>query len=134
MKYVDRFIKCFSWFTVGALVVLAVLHRCGIWQLPPHWTTVWLVPILSAGAVGYLTNWWAIWLLFRPYETLFGKSCLRGVVPKNQPRLAKALGQVIPERLLPQEEQTKMISGLINEFLQPEKLQWLRRALTAALD
>ena len=50
---------------VAAVVVLAVLRYADIWT-PPLMVSRWMVPILVAAAVGYLTNWVAITILFEP--------------------------------------------------------------------
>ena len=98
LHLLDRMVAAVSWLTLVALVVLSVARRGFGWTLPCTWVQVWLVPILTASAVGYLTNYLAIWLLFRPY-TKHGP--FWGVIPRNQPRLAASVGKVIPERLLP---------------------------------
>ena len=125
MKTLDRILKWVSWLTIGGLVALAVVVKCGIWRLPDGWVRVWLTPILAAAAIGYVTNWLAIWFLFRPYQRHWK---IWGVVPRNQARLATALGKVIPERLLPPEQQTQMITKLVSNFLgRPEMLQGVRK-------
>jgi uncharacterized membrane protein YheB (UPF0754 family) len=68
---------------------------------------VWraLLTIGFGALAGGLTNTVAIWMLFHPYEPpkLFGRwpiSFFQGAVPKNQPRLAAAIGRTVGSRLL----------------------------------
>jgi len=60
---------------------------------------------------GGLTNTVAIWMLFHPYHplTLFGRwrvGFFQGAIPKNQPRLAAAIGKTVGDRLLTPEDLT----------------------------
>ena len=64
-----------------------------------------LVKIVFGSLAGGLTNTVAVWMLFHPYEPpkLLGRwriSFLHGAVPKNQPRLAAAIGRTVGNRLL----------------------------------
>ena len=70
-----------------------------------------LVTIGFGALAGGLTNSVAIWMLFHPYEPpkLFGRWTVRffqGAVPKNQPRLASAIGRTVGRRLLTPEDLT----------------------------
>ena len=48
-----------------------------------------------------ITNAIAIWMLFNPHEPLrIGPWRLQGALPKNKPRLAKAIGKTVGEKLL----------------------------------
>ena len=54
--------------------------------------------ICVAGCVGYFTNYLAIKMLFQPKRgRVFG---WRGLVPKNQPQIARSLGESVQEQLL----------------------------------
>ena len=131
LRVLDRIATVISWLTLVALVVLSVAKRGWGWMPSCIWLNEWLVPILTAGAVGYLTNYLAIWLLFRPYQK---HGPFWGVIPRNQPRLARSLGEMIPARLLPPAELAKTITQLAREFLHnPEILSHIRQtAKTAA--
>ncbi len=68
-----------------------------------------LVTILFGALAGGLTNTIAIWMLFHPYHPpkLFGRwrvGFLQGAIPKNQPRLASAIGRTVGTRLLTEED------------------------------
>jgi uncharacterized membrane protein YheB (UPF0754 family) len=70
------------------------------------------VTILLGALTGGLTNTIAIWMLFHPYEPprLLGRwriGFFQGAVPKNQPRLAAAIGRTVGSRLLTPEDLTR---------------------------
>ncbi len=68
-----------------------------------------LLKIGFGALAGGLTNTVAIWMLFHPYESpkLFRRwriRFLQGAIPKNQPRLAAAIGRTVGNRLLTPED------------------------------
>ncbi|MBM4184364.1 MAG: DUF445 family protein [Gemmatimonadetes bacterium] len=70
-----------------------------------------LITIGLGALAGGITNQIAIWMLFHPYSPpkLFGRWRLRflqGAIPKNQPRLAAAIGRTVGNRLLTHEDLT----------------------------
>lgn len=74
-----------------------------------------LITIGFGALAGGLTNSVAIWMLFHPYEPprLFGRwriGFFQGAVPKNQPRLAAAIGRTVGSRLLTPEDLTSTFS------------------------
>ena len=62
-----------------------------------------VTPIIGA-IIGYVTNWIAVKMLFRPRKEVrvFGKRLpfTPGVIPRGQARLAKAVGNVVETQLL----------------------------------
>ncbi len=73
------------------------------------------VIILFGALSGGLTNTVAIWMLFHPYEPpkLLGRWRLQwfqGAVPKNQGRLAAAIGRTVGNRLLTADDLTRIFS------------------------
>lgn len=86
-----------------------------------------IVTILSGALAGGLTNTVAIWMLFHPYRPpRLGRwriRLLQGAVPKNQARLAGAIGRAVGDRLLTEED-------LMRVFAEPE----FREAFDEALD
>lgn len=74
-----------------------------------------LVKVLFGSLAGGLTNTIAIWMLFHPYEPpkFLGRTLnfLHGAVPKNQPRLAKAIGRTVGERLLTEDDLTGVLAA-----------------------
>ncbi|MEQ9398624.1 MAG: DUF445 family protein [Longimicrobiales bacterium] len=106
---------------------------------------------IAFGAIaGGLTNTVAIWMLFHPYEApkLFGRwrvGFFQGAIPKNQPRLASAIGRTVGTRLLTEEDLAaaftnqefrqafdKRLGGFLHEVLERERGP-LRELLPPAL-
>ena len=71
-------------------------------------------PLIGA-IIGYFTNFLAVKMLFHPRteKKLFGRTLpfTPGVVPKNKPRLAHAIGQAVANVLLTKED----IAGLLTD-------------------
>jgi len=67
-----------------------------------------LITVFFGAMAGGLTNSIAIWMLFHPYEApRLGKrrlKMLQGAIPKNQARLATAIGRTVGTRLLTPED------------------------------
>lgn len=67
-----------------------------------------IVTVVGGAVAGGLTNTVAIWMLFHPTRppAVLGRSvrALQGAIPKNQPRLAKAIGNTVGNRLLTQDD------------------------------
>lgn len=59
-----------------------------------------LIPLIS-GLVGYLTNWIAVKMLFRPKEKVnLGLFSIQGVFPANQQNVAEKIGSMVATELL----------------------------------
>ena len=60
-------------------------------------------PLIGAG-IGYITNWIAVKMMFRPLnEKRIGKIKIPftpGIIPRNKARLAESVGNAINENLL----------------------------------
>ncbi len=73
-----------------------------------------LLTIAFGALAGGLTNTIAIWMLFHPYEApRIGRWTVRffqGAVPKNQPRLAAAIGRTVGGKLLTESDLTKIFA------------------------
>lgn len=97
-----------------------------------------LVTVVFGAMAGGLTNQVAIWMLFHPYEApKVGKrtlTMLQGAIPKNQARLAAAVGRTVGNRLLTEEDLGRMfgdenfrtafderLSGFLNVLLRTER-------------
>jgi len=77
--------------------------------LPVNPDLIRIVTTIASGAIaGGITNAIAVWMLFHPYEPpRIGRwrlSFLQGAVPKNQARLAAAIGKTVGQRLLTPED------------------------------
>ena len=74
----------------------------------PEELTRAVITILFGAMAGGLTNSVAIWMLFHPYQSPhLGKrplKMLQGAIPKNQARLAAAIGRTVGTRLLTPED------------------------------
>jgi len=76
-----------------------------------------LVKVGFGALAGGLTNTIAVWMLFHPYHPprLFGRwpvRFLHGAVPKNQSRLAAAIGRTVGSRLLTPEDLTSTFANV----------------------
>ncbi|MCY4398443.1 MAG: DUF445 family protein [Gemmatimonadetes bacterium] len=73
-----------------------------------------IITIVGGALAGGLTNTVAIWMLFHPYRppTLRGRplKLLQGVIPKNQARLATAIGRTVGGKLLTTEDITRVFA------------------------
>lgn len=68
----------------------------------------YVLPPLVGAAIGYITNWIAVKMLFRPrHPKYIGKRRIPftpGIVPRRKDALAQAIGQAVGERLLTKED------------------------------
>ena len=123
--------------SVVVAIAFAVLRRSGLWT-PPEVATDWLVPIFVSAAVGYLTNWIAITMLFEPYErtwrhwlpwVTFG-GWRQGLVPKNKARIASVLAEQVATKLLRPEKLADDLCAMVGSALQdPDTLRAAQKLL-----
>ena len=126
----DRTMRCLNalsfWasaFFLSAAVACGILRRsCGLTL--PGFVSGWIIPVSTAAAVGYLTNWLAIQLLLRPYREvkLLGVFRLHGMIPKNQAKLADTLAAEIPANLIPADRIGFQLRRKIREAMQDPEL------------
>ncbi|MBS1370440.1 MAG: DUF445 family protein [Lentisphaeria bacterium] len=126
-----------SWITILAIPAKAVTGWSG-----PEWFSFWVFPVMVAAAVGYLTNFIAIEMLFKPYERT-GFHWLRllslglwkqGMVPANKAKIGHVLGEEIPERLLKPEEISREIGERLSAMTaDPALLEQIRAAVQLML-
>ena len=97
---------------VSMLTVLCIflqfgIEKTGFYTFPAWWTN-YAMRILSSAAIGYLTNWIAIEMLFKPFEEdkyhpfslmTFGW-WRQGMVPRNKGQIAVQLGEEVKDKLL----------------------------------
>jgi uncharacterized membrane protein YheB (UPF0754 family) len=71
------------------------------------WAVLFAGPLVGA-LIGYLTNWLAVKMLFRPRKAIYiGKFHVPftpGVIPRRKAALAKALGRMVSEMLVKKED------------------------------
>ncbi|WP_251861627.1 DUF445 family protein [Clostridium sp. Marseille-Q2269] len=87
-----------------------------------------LMASIVGGVIGYLTNWIAIKMLFRPYEEkrIFGIKVpfTPGLIPKEKTRIAKSVGNAIGEHLLSSDI---IIKSLCSENMNNRLKVWIRQ-------
>ncbi len=94
-------------------------------------STLWplIVPPIAGAVIGYFTNDIAIQMLFRPYKAIYlGKFQLPftpGLIPRNQPRLAKRVSDTIMGSLLTPEELQRLAKKLLETERVESALTWL---------
>ena len=115
--------------SVAVAIAFAVFRRTGLWT-PPEVVTAWLVPIFVSAAVGYLTNWIAITMLFEPYErtwrhwlpwVTFG-GWRQGLVPKNKARIASVLAEQVATKLLRPETLADDLCSMVGRVLEDKTI------------
>lgn len=78
-----------------------------------------VLPLVLGALIGYVTNYIAVKMLFRPYEAVkIGNKTLPftpGVIPKNKPRIARACGAAVEGSLFSQDDIKKAITGSIRK-------------------
>ena len=138
LKKWDRFFNRFSWIVLGVYMAYVVVRL-----VSPAGTTAgidryanWFIPVLLAGAVGYITNWLALWYLFKPYEPifLFGIKLLHGIIPRQKREMAVSLGNMVGKKLLSPdalvEEMKDEVLAFVNDAKRMTQLRdWVQRYL-----
>ena len=119
-----------------SMISLAAVAACGVFRRIsgidlPGFVTSWILPVFTAAAVGYLTNWLAIHLLFRPYRPMKWLGGLQGMIPKKQPDLAETLAEQIPANLMPSDRIIFQIRRKIREAMQESELAERLHAMIA---
>lgn len=71
----------------------------------------WFIIPLTAGFVGYMTNWLAIKMLFRPFKPRWYTLGWQGIIPRTRDKLAANVANVVADRLVTQEELNKTLSS-----------------------
>lgn len=88
--------------------------------------TKFLFSAVVGAIIGYITNWLAIKMLFRPHteKRIFGIKIpfTPGLIPKEQARLAKSTGEAIGNHLLTQDT---MFEALRNNGLDEKFKRWV---------
>ena len=78
-----------------------------------------VLPLVLGALIGYVTNYIAVRMLFRPYRAVkIGSRTLPftpGVIPKNKQRIAKACGAAVESRLFSQDDIKKALTGSIKK-------------------
>ena len=60
-----------------------------------------LVMVLISGAIGWITNWVAIKMLFRPHKEInFGLFKIQGLIPKRRAEIGRGIADIIQNELI----------------------------------
>ena len=126
-----------SFVTFLYVLVSAALMLAGIdvSACLPGWFARWMLPILVAAAIGYVTNWLAILMLFRPYES-HGWLFLwpQGLLPRNKAKMAYEIGQKVGKELLPPESLVAELEKEVRGYLsRPEVISRMREMVQEML-
>ena len=86
-----------------------------------------LVMVLISGAIGWITNWVAIKMLFRPHKEInLGLFKIQGLIPKRKEEIGSGIANIIQNELISvkdvisnidREEFFKRLNSLIDEVL-----------------
>ena len=86
-----------------------------------------LVMILISGAIGWITNWVAIKMLFRPHKEInLGLFKIQGLIPKRKAEIGTGIASIIQNELISvkdvisnidREEFSKRLNSLIDDVL-----------------
>ncbi len=135
---------CFpaSFLTIfGVLPAEIVATRCFGWTPPHWWSGIWLNILLSA-AIGYLTNFIALEMLFKPYYrswkhplTLLSFGYWKqGLVPRNKNRIGEELGRQVETRLLDPEAMADELCAMVLQLLHnPDTVGNIRNSVQTML-
>ena len=87
-----------------------------------------LVMVLISGAIGWITNWVAIKMLFRPHKEInFGLFKIQGLIPKRKAEIGTGIASIIQNELISvkdvisnidREEFSKRLNSLIDDVLE----------------
>jgi len=81
--------------------------------------TILLSSVGIGAIIGYVTNYVAIKLLFRPYKSIKIKNITifpQGVIPREKKLLAKKVGEVVRDFILSEKEVKKIIKAIEKEI------------------
>lgn len=92
----------------------------------------YIIGSLVGAVIGYITNWLAIKMLFRPHKELrigkFRVPFTPGLIPKEKYRIAKSVGETIGEHLLTKET---IIKSLCSEDMNTQLDSWVKHKVVA---
>lgn len=131
----DRLLNAFSWTVLAVELVYVVVRHF----LPPETRGAidgpvsWIMPVLLAGAVGYITNRLALWYLFRPYEPHLGGR-IQGIIPRRKGQMAVSLGRMVGTKLLNPEALVEELKDEARAFVDDSRRlsalrEWLQNGL-----
>lgn len=91
-----------------------------------------IIGSLVGAIIGYITNWLAIKMLFRPHKEIrignFKVPFTPGLIPKEKSRIAKSVGETIGKHLLTQET---IINSLCSETMNEQLDSWVQNKVSS---
>lgn len=91
-----------------------------------------LIPVIVGAFIGYITNWLAIKMLFRPHyeKRIFGIKVpfTPGLIPKEKGRIAKSVGDAVGTHLLSTEI---FVDALCSKEVKVQVVEWLKERINA---
>ena len=100
LKILDKILFPVSWIIIGLECLLLVATKQQVPIVKQYSSILEIViPIALTGAVGYLTNWLALFFLFKPYKPLTPLK-IQGIIPKNKEKMAVSFGNMVGQKLL----------------------------------
>ena len=83
-----------------------------------------LLSVSLTAAIGYLTNWIAIEMLFRPYKPVKWLWIWpQGLIPRNQRQIGEKAGEAIRSELLDPEKIADRLCGCVSDSLESEEIR-----------
>lgn len=120
--------KPISFFALLMIPGWPILQKLGV--VIPSWIVECLHPICVSAAIGYLTNWVAIEMLFKPYERTWKHPFAwitlgywrQGLVPKNKAQIAKTIGEKVSGQLLQPEKLAVDLCDMVGGLLENKEI------------
>ncbi len=115
-----------SGFYLGVPLGIPVIY---VWEAYPLW---WVLPVFGA-LVGYITNWVALYMVFRPLEPVrFGPFKYQGIFLKRQKAVAAAYGEFFANHLITAEVLTNEVLSREVSVLRIQEL--IQREISVTVD
>jgi len=119
-------------FPLSVLTVLSLFAQV-LFQRVIHFPSWWIteaLPVLISAAIGYLTNWIAIEMLFKPFKKTWRHpfSILsfgywqQGLIPKNKSEIAEKSGDMVEKKLLDPKLLAKKVCDIVINFIHDRDL------------
>ncbi len=117
--FLEVFCCYFSLLTLVVLLGQIIMSKMLGHSLPESWNGVLQVSLTAA--VGFLTNWLAIEMLFKPYDPIRWLWIWpQGLVPRNKTEIGVKAGEKISSELLNPEAISKRLCEIVSNLLQTE--------------
>ena len=117
-----------SFLTLALLVAIPLFRWGGI--VVPGWMRGPVLTVLTSAAIGYITNWIAIEMIFKPYYRTMRHPFAwmtfgywkQGLVPKNKDQIAGVMGEQVATKLLQPEKIADDLCSMVGGILRNEKV------------